>query len=82
MQKLRNVQAFGANIRALRIAADMTQEQVAAKLQVAGFDVSRSIYSQMECGTYNIRVDELATLKRIFSCSYDDFFHEIGTETK
>ena len=82
MQKLRNTQRFGANIRALRHAAGMTQEQVAAKLQVAGYDVSRSIYSQMEGGTYNIRVEELAALRRIFSVTYDDFFQGIGEEMK
>lgn len=82
MQKLRNTPVFGANIRALRRAAGLTQEQVAAKLQVAGFDVSRSIYSQMEGGTYNIRVEELAALRRIFSASYDDFFRGIGEESE
>ena len=78
MQKLRNAPDFGANLRALRLASGLTQEQTAAKLQVAGFDVSRSIYSQMERGTYNIRVEELAALRRIFSASYDDFFRGIG----
>ena len=80
MPKLRNKQAFGANIRALRLAAGLTQEQVAAKLQVEGLDVSRSIYSQIERGTYNIRVEELVLLRRIFSCSYDDFFRGLGEE--
>ena len=82
MQKLRNVQRFGANIRALRQAAGLTQEQVAARLQLAGFDVSRSIYSQMEGGTYNIRVEELAALRRIFAANYDDFFRGIGEESE
>lgn len=82
MQKLRNTQVFGANIRALRLAAGMTQEQVAARLQLAGHDVSRSIYSQMEGGTYNIRVEELAALRRIFAASYDEFFRGIGEQTE
>ena len=50
------------------------QEQVAAKLQLRGFDISRSIYSQIECGIHNIRVDELIALKQIFGVTYDDFF--------
>lgn len=74
MQKLRNNPIFGARIRTLRNAAHLTQEQVAAQLQLRGFDMSRSIYSQIECGIHSIRVEELAALKQIFNVSYDDFF--------
>ncbi len=74
MQSIRNHRTFGARIRDLRKAAHMTQEQVAAKLQLRGFDMSRSIYSQIECGIHNIRVDELIALKQIFGITYDDFF--------
>ena len=77
MQKLRNTEAFGNNIRALRRAAGLTQEEVAAKMQLAGYDISRSIYSQMERGTYNIRVGELVVLCKIFSTTFDAFFQGI-----
>lgn len=74
MQSIRNNRAFGARIRELRNAAHLTQEQVAAKLQLRGHDTSRSIYSQIECGIHNIRVEELIALKQIFGVTYDDFF--------
>ena len=74
MQKIRQDKGIGRNIRAMRLASHMTQEQVVAKLQLAGWDVSRSIYSQMESGTYNIRVGELVALKNIFGVEYDAFF--------
>lgn len=74
MQKVRNNPSFGANLRALRKAAGMTQEQVVIKLQLRGHDITRSIYSQFECGIYNIRVEELIALKQIFGVSYDAFF--------
>ena len=80
MQSIRNHHAFGARIRDLRKAAQMTQEQVAAKLQLRGFDMSRSIYSQIECGIHNIRVDELVALKQIFGVTYDDFFAPLEQE--
>lgn len=80
MQKLRNTGSFGANLRSLRKAAGMTQEQVTIQLQLRGFDISRSIYSQFECGIYNIRVDELIALKQIFGVSYEDFFAPIEQE--
>lgn len=74
MQKVRADAGLGGNIRALRIAAGMTQEQVAAKLQLAGCDVSRSIYSQIECGSYSLRVCEIVALKRIFGVDYNAIF--------
>ena len=80
MQSIRNNRLFGARIRELRKAAHMTQEQVAARLQLRGLDVSRSIYSQIECGIHNIRVDELIALKQIFGVSYDDFFAPLENE--
>ena len=80
MQSLRNDRAFGARIRELRKAAHMTQEQVAAKLQLQGHDVSRSVYSQIECGIHNIRVNELIALKQIFGVTYDDFFAPLEQE--
>ena len=76
MQKLRNTSSFGARIRALRKAAGLTQEQVTVQLQLRGCDLSRSVYSQFECGTYNIRVDELRALKEIFDVPYEAFFEE------
>ena len=36
--------------------------------------MSRSVYSQFECGVYNIRIEELAALRQIFGVSYDAFF--------
>jgi len=74
MQKIRQDRSLGQNIRAMRIRVRMTQEQVVAQMQLAGCDISRSIYSQIERGTYNIRVSELIALKEIFGIEYNDFF--------
>ena len=74
LQSIRNERSFGARIRELRNASHLTQEQVAAKLQLRGFDVSRSVYSQIECGIHHIPIGELIALKQIFNVSYDDFF--------
>ena len=79
-QKIRINKQFGLNIRELRKKNKLTQEQVTAKLQILGFDMSRSVYAQIECGTYNIRVTELAALKDIFSTTYDSFFEGIEAD--
>lgn len=76
-QKIKTNNQFGLNLRKLRKQNKLTQEQVVAKLQILGFDMSRSIYAQIECGTYNIRITELAALKDIFSTTYDSFFEGI-----
>lgn len=76
-QKIRQDISIGSNIRNLRKKHNLTQEQVIAKLQLMGLSISRSIYSQIELGTYNIRVSELAALRVIFHCSFDDFFLNI-----
>ena len=76
-QKIRHNATLGDNIRNLRLKLNLTQEQVVAKLQLRGLDTSRSSYSQIESGTYNIKVSELVALKTIFRCSFDDFFLNI-----
>ena len=79
-QKIKTNAQFGKNLRKLRKMNHLTQEQVAAKLQLMGLDLSRSAYAQIECGTYNIQVTELVALKEIFSTTYDSFFDGIKSE--
>ncbi len=73
-QKIKQDASIGKNIQALRKRKGLTQEETVAQLQVMGCTISRSAYSQIEGGTYNIRVTELAALKQIFSAEYSDFF--------
>lgn len=74
-QKLKQDCSIGHNLKALRKKSGLTQAQVAAKLQVAGLDVSRGMYAQMEQGKYSIRISVLKTLKEIYKVhSYDAFF--------
>lgn len=73
-QKIKQDMSIGDNIRDLRNKAGLTQEEVVAKLQVIDLNMSRSAYSQIEGGTYNIRVSELVELKKMFRAEYADFF--------
>jgi len=75
--KLKQDISIGANIRNLRKQARMTQEQVVAKLQILGIDMSRDFYAHIETGTYNIRISELAGLRKVFGVEYNDFFTDI-----
>lgn len=80
MQKLKPDLDIGKNIQDLRIKNGLTQEEVAAKMQVLGCDISRVIYARMENCTYNIRISELCALKIIFKAEFDDFFKGLVPE--
>ena len=81
-QKIKQDFRIGPNIRKYRLQSNMTQEQVTAKMQLMGINISRSIYSQIEGGTYNIRVSELAAMKEIFNINYESFFEGISVNTQ
>ena len=62
---------IGQNIKALREQRGMTQEMLAAKLQVAGCDITRSAVAKIEVGQRHIYPDELILIKHILKVSYD-----------
>ena len=65
---------MGNNLRRLRQRKKLTQEQVAAKLQVRGCDVTRSALAKIEVGQRLVYVDELKALREIFDVSYEELF--------
>lgn len=73
-QKIRKNKLLGYKIRDLRNSKKYTQEQMVAKLQLRGLDTTRSRYSQIECGTYNICVDELKAIVEILEVDYNTIF--------
>lgn len=74
-KKIKQDLSIGENLRRLRQTAGYTQEQVVAKLQTQGIDISREMLSQMENGRYSIRISILVVLKTLYNIStYDEFF--------
>ena len=65
---------IGKNIRAMREKAGLTQEQVAAKLQVGGCDITRSAVAKIEVGQRHLYPDEIILLKEILGTTYDEIF--------
>ena len=77
-KKLKQDISIGINLQRLRKNVDLSQEEVAAKLQLMGLDTSREIVSRMELGKYSIRISVLKALKKIYQAdSYDEFFKDI-----
>ena len=65
---------MGDNLRKLRLDHDISQEKLCAELQRRGCDIGRSTYAKYEAGELNIRASVIIELKKIYNCSYDDFF--------
>ena len=74
MQKIRPDMDIGHNIQRLRRGASMTQDQVVAKLQLMGLNISKSTYAKLETNRMNIRVSELVALRAIFRAEFTDSF--------
>ena len=62
----------GKRIRELRLEMKFTQEQLAAKLQVKGCDVTRSALAKIEVGQRHLYIDELKALKEILCVDFSD----------
>lgn len=62
----------GSNIKRIRECKNMTQENLSARLQVRGCDITRSALAKIEVGQRHLYVDELIHLKEIFHVSFDE----------
>lgn len=63
---------FGRNLRQLRMERGLTQEQVAARLQLAGCDLTRSALAKIEAGQRHVYPDELYALRNALDVSYEE----------
>lgn len=73
-QKIRRDRNMGDNLRQLRTQNKISQEKLCAELQRRGCDIGRSTYAKYEAGELNIRVSVIIELRKIYNCTYDDFF--------
>lgn len=73
-QKIRKDLNMGDNLRRLRDISGLSQEKLCAELQRNGCDIGRSTYAKYEAGELNIKASVIVTLRKIYNCSYDDFF--------
>ena len=76
-QKIRRDRNMGDNLKKLRLSYGISQEKLCAELQRRGCDIGRSTYAKYEAGELNIRASVIIELKKIYNCSYDDFFEDL-----
>ena len=73
-QKIRRDRNMGDNLRRLRIDKGISQEKLCAELQRRGCDIGRTTYAKYEAGELNIRASVIIELRKIYYCTFDDFF--------
>lgn len=66
---------FGHNIRNIREQKRITQEQLAAKLQLGGCDITRSAVAKIEVGQRHVYPDEIKLIKEILDTSFEELFY-------
>ena len=66
---------IGANIRAIREKKKITQDELAAKLQILGCDITRSAIAKIEVGQRHIYPDEIILIKEILKTSFEEIFY-------
>ena len=63
---------IGERLRLLREERKLTQEEVSARLQILGCDITRSALAKIEVGQRHIYADEIKLMAEIFKVSCDD----------
>lgn len=67
---------LGRNIQTVRMAKNMTQQEVIEQLELRGGTMSRSTLANIEVGRRNIKASDLKLLKAIFDVDYAEFFKD------
>lgn len=65
---------MGSHLARLRQEKGLTQEQLAARLQVQGCDLTRSALAKIEVGQRHLYPDEIKTLTEVLAVSYEQLF--------
>ena len=64
----------GNNIRRIREAKGMTQDALAAKLQLLGCDITRSAIAKIEVGQRHLYPDEIILIRQILNTTFEAIF--------
>ncbi|NLW69918.1 MAG: helix-turn-helix transcriptional regulator, partial [Eubacteriaceae bacterium] len=62
----------GPNVKRLRLQRNLSQRQLAEKLQLVGLDVEKNAIQRMECGKRFVTDIELAALMKVFGVGAEE----------
>ncbi len=65
---------MGSHLARLRREKGLTQEQLAARLQVQGCDLTRSALAKIEVGQRHLYPDEIKAMTEVLAVSYEQLF--------
>lgn len=65
---------IGTNIRRIRERQKHTQSWLAAKLQLAGCDITRSAVAKIEAGLRHLYPDEIILIRDLLGTTYEEIF--------
>ncbi len=65
---------FGKRIKNARKAKGMSQDNLSAKMQLQGCDITRSAIAKIEVGQRHIYPDEIKLIKEILGITFDELF--------
>lgn len=65
---------MGSHLARLRQEKGLTQEQLAARLQVQGCDLTRSALAKIEVGQRHLYPDEIKALTEVLAVNYEQLF--------
>ena len=65
---------MGSHLARLRQEKGLTQEQLAARLQVQGCDLTRSALAKIEVGQRHLYPDAIKALTEVLAVSYEQLF--------
>jgi len=68
---------IGPNVRKLRIRLGLTQEQLAAKLQINGSDMTRQVVANIEARRRRVYEHQIRLLMKVLRCTLDELFFGI-----
>ncbi len=66
--------SVGNNIRKIREAKGMTQDTLAARLQLMGCDITRSAVAKIEVGQRHLYPDEIILIRDILDTTFEAIF--------
>lgn len=66
---------IGKNIKQARENIKMTQDELAAKLQLRGCDITRSAVAKIEVGQRHLYPDEILLIKEILNTDFNAIFY-------
>ena len=68
---------IGPNLRKLRLRLGLTQDQLAARLQIAGSNMTRQILANIECRRRRVNEQQIRQFIKVLRCTLDELFFGI-----